>query len=65
LTYEELSTLLCQIEAVLNSRPLYTTGDYIEDNEILTPGHFLIVIPPLDVVLLKTMRKLVALIGGN
>ncbi|XP_069968405.1 uncharacterized protein [Bactrocera oleae] len=42
LTYEELTTLLTQIEAVLNSRPLYTTGEDCEDNSILTPGHFLI-----------------------
>jgi len=44
-----MATLLCQIEAVLNSRPLYITGDNIEDNEVLTPGHFLIGRPPLDV----------------
>ena len=37
-TYEELTTLLTQIEAVLNSRPLYTTGEDFEDNSILTPG---------------------------
>jgi len=29
---------------------MYTTGDDIEDNEVLTPGHFLIGRPPLDVV---------------
>nr|XP_041631965.1 uncharacterized protein LOC121502439 [Drosophila kikkawai]XP_041631966.1 uncharacterized protein LOC121502439 [Drosophila kikkawai] len=50
LTYEEMSTLLCQIEAVLNSRPLYTTGEDVDDNEVLTPGHFLIVRPTLDIV---------------
>jgi len=41
-----MSSLLCQIEAVLGSRPLYTTGDDIEDNKVLTPGHFLIGRPP-------------------
>lgn len=39
--YEEYSTLLCQIEAILNSRPL--TPDEINDPDgttALTPGHF-------------------------
>ena len=42
LTYEELSTVLTQIEACLNSRPL--TRMYCDDDgvEALTPGHFLI-----------------------
>ena len=42
LTFEELSTVLAQIEACLNSRPLIPdpNDDRIEP---LTPGHFLIV----------------------
>ena len=40
-TYEELSTLLCQIEAALNSRPLGPLHNNIEDFATLTPGHFL------------------------
>ncbi len=39
LTYEEFSTLLTQIEACLNSRPLVPLDDGIE---ALTPDHFLI-----------------------
>lgn len=42
LTYEELITLLTQIEAVLNSRPLCPMSDDVEDLSALTPGHFLI-----------------------
>lgn len=38
LSFEELQTILAQIEAVLNSRPLITG----EEGMILTPGHFLI-----------------------
>ncbi|XP_037825809.1 uncharacterized protein LOC119613826 [Lucilia sericata] len=43
LTYEEMSTLLIQIEAVLNSRPLVAlNNDEPGQFDALTPGHFLI-----------------------
>lgn len=42
LTYEEFSTLLCRIEACLNSRPIGPLTDIIDDYAPLTPGHFLI-----------------------
>ena len=44
LTFEEMMTVLCQIEACLNSRPLFTSLDANDDDGIapLTPGHFLI-----------------------
>jgi len=45
LTYEETSTLLCRIEAVLNSRPLTATSSDSSDFNVLTPGHFLIGCP--------------------
>lgn len=40
LSYEELATLLTQIEACLNSRPLFQLEG--RDLNFLTPGHFLI-----------------------
>ena len=41
LTYEELSTVMAQIEACLNSRPLVPLPTE-EGLEVLTPGHFLV-----------------------
>lgn len=42
LTFEEMVTLLSQIESILNSRPLYATADDDAGFDVLTPAHFLI-----------------------
>ena len=42
LTFEECCTVLTQVEACLNSRPLCPLPDSDEGLEALTPGHFLI-----------------------
>ncbi|XP_055590649.1 uncharacterized protein LOC129742731 [Uranotaenia lowii] len=42
LFYDDMQTLLCQIESCLNSRPLVPLSDDPTDYEPLTPGHFLV-----------------------
>ena len=42
LTFEECCTVLTQVEACLNSRPLCPLPDSDEGLETLTPGNFLI-----------------------
>lgn len=49
LTFEEMATVLCEIEACLNSRPLSTIDDDIGNITPLTPGHFLIGEAPIVV----------------
>lgn len=42
LTFEEMTTVLAQIEACLNSRPISLLSNNPEDSCPLTPGHFLV-----------------------
>ena len=61
LTFEELSTVLCQIEACLNSRPLVPlVTPNTEGIDCLTPGHFLVgrpiqALPEKDISLSLTL----------
>lgn len=41
-TFEMIATLLAQVEACMNSRPLCALSDDPDDARALTPGHFLI-----------------------
>lgn len=42
LTYEHLNTLLIEIEAILNSRPISPLSEDTADEQCLTPAHFII-----------------------
>nr|CAI5826090.1 unnamed protein product [Callosobruchus analis] len=47
LTYEEMSSLLIQVEALLNSRPLCVLSSDTNAPDALTPAHFLTLTPLL------------------
>lgn len=40
-TFEEMQTVLCQVEACLNSRPLCPLTDDLDSLDALTPNHFI------------------------
>ena len=52
LTFEEFNTLLTEVEACVNSRPLVDPSSHPGDGHPLTPGHFIIGEP------LKTLPEL-------
>lgn len=42
LNFEEMATLICRVEKILNSRPITSLTEDPNDFSFLTPGHFLI-----------------------
>ncbi|KRZ90747.1 hypothetical protein T08_10583 [Trichinella sp. T8] len=51
---EELTTVLCEIEAKINARPLTFVGDDVKDADALTPFHFLIGRSFVDLPMMST-----------
>ena len=41
-TEDALTTFLCEVESIVNQRPLTPNSDNIDDFEVLTPYHFLL-----------------------
>jgi len=65
-TYEELCTLLAEIEACLNSRPLCTLSDDPFTQTYLSPGHLLIGEPITQLPsVTMLMSNLIVFPGGN
>ncbi|XP_015120964.1 uncharacterized protein LOC107043826 [Diachasma alloeum] len=57
MTYEEYSTLLTEIEAILNSRPLTPLTNHPDDLQVLNPAHFLIGDSLLQPEYLQELKK--------
>lgn len=59
-SFEEFTTLLCQIETCLNSRPLCPLSEDPENLKVLTQGHFLVgelmAIPEISLENVKSNR---------
>lgn len=49
LTFEEMATVLAQIESAVNSRPLTPVSCDVNDNTVLTPAHFLLNSSPMAI----------------
>ena len=48
---EQLQTRLCEVEAIINSRPLTKTSDDPDDLDVITPNHLLLSKPPVNMQL--------------
>lgn len=60
LNFEELTTMLTEVEAVLNSRPLSYVHNDVSDPQPLKPSHFLV-----GKTLTSLLPKTVSTISGN
>ena len=63
LSDQTLSSFTCEVEAVMNSRPLTTVSSDPTDTEALTPNHFLLrgpstVLPPVLFFLALSRKKI-------
>ena len=42
---ENLNTLFCEVEAILNNRPISEVSEHVDDLKVLTPNHLLLLRP--------------------
>jgi len=54
---ESLSTLLCLVESIINSRPLTTVSDDVNDLNPLTPNHLLLLQSGADSLLAEPVQQ--------
>ena len=54
---EDLATLACQVEQIMNSRPLTRVSDDINDLDALTPNHLLLLRPDTDLPVGPTVSQ--------
>ena len=54
---EGLSTLLCTVESIINSRPLTVVSDNVNDLNPLTPNHLLLLQSGADPLLVETVHQ--------
>ena len=65
LNFEELSTVLSQVEACMNSRPLVALPPDDDGVEALTPGHFLIASKLIPICPLLTLLSLFCVVFNS
>ncbi|XP_071832390.1 uncharacterized protein [Apostichopus japonicus] len=54
---EQLHTFLCEVETIINSRPLTKVSDNPNDLDVITPNHLLLLKAPVDMPLGKFDEK--------
>ena len=57
--WDQLSTIICEVQAVVNTRPMIYVGDDINSKDVITPSHFLTMNPKIGSATLQSNDQLV------